>query len=105
MQQTTRYFLRAIGAAVCTLAMHAGWAQAPDSNMQAGDPPRWYQEDTTPHARFQTLKKEIGAAYQEALVECKKAERVARAACMQEARAQFEQDMAGARQQTHAPRR
>jgi hypothetical protein len=108
MQQTTQYFFRTIfGIILCTLAMHAGWAQglAPDSNAQAGDPARWYQEDTTPRARLQTLKKEAGAAYQEALTECKKAERTARATCMQEARAIFEQDLTDAGQQTRAPRR
>lgn len=101
MQQTTQYFLRTIiGAAVCVLAMQTGWAQglAPNNYSQAGDPARWYQEDTTPRARFQTLKKEAGAAYQEALAECKKVERTTRAACMQEARAIFKQDMTDAKQ-------
>ena len=101
MQQITQHFLRTlIGTAVCTLAMQAGWAQglAPDSNSRAGDPARWYQEDTTPRARFQTLKKEAGAAYQEALADCKRAERATRATCMREARALFEQDLAAARQ-------
>jgi hypothetical protein len=108
MQQTTQYFLRTIiGTAVCALAMHAGWAQglAPDNIAQTGDLARWYQEDTTPRTRLQTLKKEAGAAYQEALADCKKAERAARVACMREARTMFEQDLADARQQTQAPRR
>ena len=106
MQQSTQYFLRTIiGTAVCALAMHTGWAQglAAGSIAQAGDPARWYQEDTTARARFQTLKKEAGAAYQEAMAECKKAEHATRAACIRDARTMFEQDLADARQQTQAP--
>lgn len=103
MQAITRNIFRTtIGAAVCALAMQAGWAQGPamDNSMQASDPPRWYQEDMTPSAHFQTLKKEAGAALKEAQIECKKAERAARAACMREARSIFDHDMAAARQQT-----
>ncbi len=107
MQKTTQYLLHTIiSAAACTLAMQAGWAQglAPESNSRTGDPARWYQEDTTPRARVQTLKKEAGAAYQEALAECKKAERTTRAACLQEARTIFQQDMSDAKQPIPAPR-
>ena len=103
MQPITRHFFRTtIGTAVCLFAMHSSWAQGPaaDIGTQASDPQRWYQEDMTPRARFQTLKKEAGAALQEAKIECKSAARAARAACMQEARSVFEQDMAAARQQT-----
>ena len=108
MQQTTQHFLRTIiGAAVCTLALQARWAQglAPESHSRTSDPARWYQDDTTPRARFQTLKKEAGAAYQEAVTDCKRAERASRATCMQEARTLFEQDMTAARQQTGTLRR
>jgi hypothetical protein len=108
VQQTNRYFLRTIiGTAMCALSMHASWAQglAPDSVAQPGDPARWYQEDMTPGARSQTLKKEAGAAYQEALAECKRAERATRAACMREARIMFEQDLADASRQIRKPRR
>jgi hypothetical protein len=108
MRLTTQYFYHTIIAiAVCALTMHAGWAQnpAPDSSAQPGDPARWYQEDTTPSARFQTLKKEAGAAYRESLNECKKVERATRTACMQEARTTFEQDMANAKQQAQRGRR
>lgn len=103
MQSTTRNFLRtAIGTAMCVCAMQSGWAQgsAMDGGTQASDPPRWYQEDMTPSARFQTLKKEAGAALKEAQDECKHAGRASRAACLQEARSAFEHDMAAARQQT-----
>lgn len=101
MQQTASYLLRAFtGSAIYVLAMHAGWAQGsmPDNGMHAGDPARWYQEDLTPRARFMTSKKEAGAAYREALSECKKIERAGRTACTREARAMFEQALAEARQ-------
>lgn len=103
MQTTTRNFLRAtIGTAMCVLAMQSGWAQgsAMNSGTQASDPPRWYQEDMTPSARFQTLKKEAGAALKEAQIECNNAGRASRSACLQEARSVYEHDMAAARQQT-----
>ena len=106
MQKPIQYFLRTLaGAAVCALAMQAGWAQdvAPDNGAQTDGPARWYQEDVTPRAHFQTSKKEMGAAYKEALVECKKADRTVRTACMREAGAQFEQDLTNARQKTRLP--
>ena len=91
-----------IGAALCAITMHSGWAQGltTDASMQGSDPPRWYQEDLSPRGRFLTRKKDAGAALQEARLACKKAERAARAACAQQALSQFEQDMAAARQQT-----
>lgn len=62
-----------------------------------GDPARWYREDTTSQARMRTLQKEIGAALQEARNACKKAPAAERKACMQEARAIYQRDMAQAR--------
>jgi hypothetical protein len=106
MQRTTHNILTAlIGAVVCTLAMHGVWAKgaAADGIAQAGDPARWYQEDITPRARFETLKREAGAAHREAQNECKKAERIARVVCMQEARNALGRDLATARQQAQSP--
>ncbi|WP_313033239.1 hypothetical protein [Massilia alkalitolerans] len=64
-----------------------------------GDPARWYREDATSQARMRTLQKEIGAALQEARNACKKAPAAERNACMQEARAVYQRDMAQARAQ------
>ncbi|MGI4842574.1 MAG: hypothetical protein ACRYF7_04595 [Janthinobacterium lividum] len=62
-----------------------------------GDPARWYREDATSQARMRTLQKEIGAALQEARNACKKAPAAERNACMQEARATYQRDMAQAK--------
>jgi hypothetical protein len=62
-----------------------------------GDPARWYREDTTRQAQLRTLQKEIGAALQEAKNACKKAPATERNACLQEARATYQRDMAQAR--------
>lgn len=62
-----------------------------------GDPARWYREDATTQARMRTLQKEIGAALQEARHACKKAPAAGRNACMQEARAVYQRDMAQAK--------
>lgn len=63
-----------------------------------GDPARWYREDATSQARLRTLQKEIGAALQEAQNACKKMPAAERNACMQEARATYQRDMAQARE-------
>ena len=101
MQKITRTILSALIVSAACGAMHAGWAQdrAAGGVAQTGDPARWYQEDMTPRARFQTLQKEAGAAYRESQAECKKVERAMHAACMQEARRNFNQDMSDARRQ------
>ncbi|KFI06422.1 hypothetical protein [Massilia sp. BSC265] len=62
-----------------------------------GDPARWYREDATSQARLRTLQKEIGAALQEARNACKRAPAAERNACMQEARATYQRDMAQAK--------
>jgi hypothetical protein len=64
-----------------------------------GDPARWYREDATRQAQLKTLHKEIGAALQEAKNACKKAPAAERNACLQEARATYQKDMAQAKGQ------
>lgn len=64
-----------------------------------GDPARWYREDATREARLRTLHKEIGAALQEAKNACKKTPAAERNACLQEARATWQRDMAQAKAQ------
>lgn len=111
MNRTAKGMLRtAVAFAAGALMIHSGWAQglAGADLAQAGDPARWYQEDSTPRARFQTSQKEAGAAYQEALLDCKREDRVARSernACLHNAAAQFDEAMADARLRMRAPRR
>ncbi|MCU6433854.1 hypothetical protein LPB67_08695 [Undibacterium sp. Jales W-56] len=106
MKKSIRYFCQTVmGIATSVLLMNAGWAQtSPEGMPQAGapliDPPRWFQEDTTPQARFLTLKKEAGAVLQESQFACKKLARVARAGCLREAQAMYQQDLARARSMT-----
>jgi hypothetical protein len=62
-----------------------------------GDPARWHQEDATVDARLRTIRKEIGAALQENLGVCRAGPAPERAACNKEARATYQQEMAGAK--------
>ena len=108
MKQATHYRLKIAASVIaCSLTITASLAQGQPATglAEAADPVRWYQEDLTPNARFQTLKKEADAAYKEALIECKTGERATRATCMNEARAQQKQDIANARQKTQDSRR
>lgn len=108
LKQATHYRLKIAASIIaCSLTIPASLAQGqPAAGLaDAADPVRWYQEDLTPNARFQTLKKEVDAAYKEALNECKTGERATRAACMNEARAQQKQDIASARQKMQDSRR
>jgi hypothetical protein len=95
-----------IGSIVLTLAAHGVWAQgaAAGSIAQAGDPARWYQEDINARERFETMKKEAGAAFRAAQSECGKMQRATRAACMQDARNTHGRDMADARHEIQSPR-
>lgn len=63
------------------------------SAQETGDPARWYQEDLTPQARFQSSKKEVEAAYKEAVVECKQLAPANRGNCLSDARAQLVHDI------------
>jgi hypothetical protein len=97
-------FAVCLGAAMVLIA--ATWAR--DAHAQAAapavDPPRWYQEDLTPAGRLATLKKEAGAALQEAKAECQRAA-TQRAECLRQARAAYARDMAFATQQANMARR
>jgi len=55
-----------------------------------GDPARWYRNDP----EQQTLRKELGAALQEARNACRKAPAAERKSCMDEARATWQREMA-----------
>ena len=114
MTQPDRFSLRAlVGACALLAALGAAQAQttndSTDSNVppataqkQAreiahGDPARWFRENPGMGARLRNLQKEIGAGLQEAQGACRKTPGAERAGCMKEARATYQQDMAGAR--------
>lgn len=63
------------------------------------DPARWYQDDATRAQRLATLKKEIGAAQAEAQRACAKQAAGARSACLADAKATYQKEMAGAETQ------
>ena len=99
--KTRTHTLRAGALAViCYVALAT--AQAQSGVPQAGDPARWYVEDSTAQAQLRTLLKEIGAAFQEAQAECRRLPAADRGACMKEARSIYQQDMANAQQQRAA---
>lgn len=67
------------------------------AEVATGDPQRWYQEDATPAARLKTMQKEIAAGLQEAQGNCRRQATAERAACLKEARAIYQREMAEAR--------
>jgi hypothetical protein len=104
-------------ASACLLALGSVHAQeSSDQNVPAatarqqaseiarGDPARWFREDASAAARLRTLQKEISAGLQEAQGNCRRLPAGERAACNKEARATYQQEMAGARQQVMAER-
>jgi hypothetical protein len=67
------------------------------AEIATGDPSRWTQEDRDAAARLKTLRKETAAALQESLGNCRKLAQAERAACVKEARATYQQEMAALR--------
>ena len=61
------------------------------------DPPQWSSEDSTPQARYKTARKEAGAAYKEALAECRQMRGPDRGSCIREAQATLAADLREAR--------
>ena len=74
------------------------------AEIASGDPQRWYREDATPAARLRTIQKEIAAGLQEAQGNCRRQPTADRAACMKEARAVYQREMAEARTRAMAGR-
>ena len=68
-----------------------------------GDPARWTREDTTREARLRTLRKEMGAALQEAKNACKRAPAAERNSCLKQAQATYQSDMAQAKLRLDEP--
>lgn len=59
-----------------------------------GEPARWLKGDGNTQAQAATKRKEIGAALNEALNDCRKAAGSERNACVRQARATYAHDMA-----------
>lgn len=110
MNQPEKTIVRAaLASGAMILAMLAQAQVATDQNMPAavvrqqaseiarGDPPRWHQEDSTVAARLQTIRKETAAGLQENMGACRSMPAAERGACIKEARAIYQQEMAGAR--------
>lgn len=100
MKNLTHYFPHlAAGIMLYSLTMSAAFAQGvvATSSAEADSPARWFQEDLTPQARFQTSKKEADAAYKEAVIECKQLVSANRSNCLRDARAQLIQDLESAK--------
>lgn len=90
----TRYPLIALTALLACGVTLPGLAQT--ATQQAGDPQRWYQEDSTAQAQMRTLRKEIAAALAEAKKACRSEPSATRATCLKDAQDTYRQDMANA---------
>jgi hypothetical protein len=75
----------------------AATARQQAAEIARGDPARWHQEDATMAARLRTIRKEIAAGLQENLGVCRLEPAAERAACVKEARATYQLEMAGAK--------
>jgi len=91
------------GVMMSCAALCAAHAQdtTPPQNVQLqqheiakGEPARWTQPDTTKAQQERTLRKEIGAALAEAKQACQKGPAAERGACMKEAQATYQRDLA-----------
>jgi hypothetical protein len=114
MHQPVTNPLRALAGATALLLALAAQAQstAPVSSDQnvppataskqaaeiaRGDPARWHQEDRSVAERLRTIRKETAAGLQENLGNCRALPAAERSACVREARATYQLEMAGAR--------
>jgi len=66
----------------------------PEIRWPEPEPERWTQEDVTLEQRFDTARKEALAAHQEELKACKDLQTSEHAACMSQAKAQLELELA-----------
>lgn len=60
------------------------------------------REDMSPQGQYKIAKKEADAAYQEALTNCKKMSKADRTACMKDAKAAHQADLAQAKKEFNA---
>jgi hypothetical protein len=63
-----------------------------------GEPSRWMKDDRTMQAQVATKRKEIGAALNEALNDCKKMSSGERGDCVKQARQTYREDMANVKE-------
>lgn len=111
----TRQLMHFLSASALLCASAASMAQTGDATVppaaaakqasevaSGADPARWHQDDSSRAARLATLKKEIGAAQAEAQRACAKQPSSARTACLAEAKATYQKDIAGAETQVDA---
>ena len=96
---------RLTGALACGLAGNvaaqatpAATAQHQQQELARGEPARWLKEDTTEKAQIATKKKEIAAALNESLADCKRMAASERANCVKEARQAYKTDLANVRE-------
>ena len=102
-------------AALCALVLSGTAAQAqqpplppqnPADGPQPSDPQRWYVDDATRQEQLRTLRKEIGAARDEAQKQCRQLPAADRTGCLKDAETTYQQDMARSeqlREQAHPP--
>jgi hypothetical protein len=65
------------------------------------DPDRWYREDMTPEAKYQTARKEASAAYRQAMDDCRHLYRAERSACMRDAKINYDTELEEANRRFH----
>lgn len=94
MKQTVLALFSCLLVAASGFAMHA---VAAEENVQKQDPARWHTEDTTPRARFNNMTKEVNAAYQQALNDCRSLRNRELTSCRREAKSNYTNDMQRAR--------
>lgn len=89
------------GAVAPCFAQDAGTGArtSAEPNVGTKDPDRWFKEDATAQARYQTSTKEAHAAYREAVKDCRTMKGSERTACVKEANANLQADLAAAKEQ------
>ena len=112
MNQPGQFFKRAVSACAMfavVMTAHSQVQVSTDANvppaaarqqaaeLARGGPQRWDQEDTTPAQRLRTILKETAAALNENLGVCRSLPAAERPACVKEARATYQLEMAGAK--------
>jgi hypothetical protein len=95
-----------IGAMLAAGLCGAAWAQSTPAavaqqqqrEIARGEPARWMKGDNSTQAQIATKRKEIGAALNEALNDCKKVATSERYACVRQARQTYKHDMANVKE-------
>ena len=83
--------------AACAQSTPAAVAQHQQKEIARGEPARWMKSDANMQAQLATKRKEIGAALNEALNDCRKAGGE-RQACVREAHETYKRDMANVKE-------